>query len=79
MVLPAAFRFREGWIGALEAHLGRGATNSTVTGLGEGGLFGRTPRGLLVERGLLEQVADGVDLARLHRLLRLRLRGRGIG
>ena len=77
LVLPPDFRLRDGWIGALEAHLAAGGANAVVAGLKEGGLFARAPSGVLVERGLLEQVADDVDLARLHRLLRLR--GRRIG
>jgi hypothetical protein len=69
MVLPADFRLRDGWIGALEAHMRAGGQRAAVVGLGEGGLFGPRPRGLLVERGLVE---DGVDDAqRLRRRLGL--------
>lgn len=71
LVLPAGFRFRDGWIGALDAHLARGGSAAVVTGGGERRLFARAPSGVLVERGLLEQVADGVSLARLQGLLRL--------
>ena len=77
LVLPATFRLRDGWIGALEAHLGAGGGQAIVVGLEEGGLFSRTPTGALVERRLLQQVADGVGVAGVQRLLRLR--GRRIG
>ena len=77
LVLPATFRWRDGWIGALEAHLGAGGGQAIVVGLEEGGLFSRTPTGALVERRLLQQVADGVGVAGVQRLLRLR--GRRIG
>ncbi|MBX3485091.1 cell wall biosynthesis glycosyltransferase [Phenylobacterium sp.] len=78
LVLPAALRLRDGWIGAFEAHLGGGGAQAVVAGLKEGGVFARTPEGVLVERGLLEQGADGIDVAGVRRLLRLR-GGRRIG
>jgi hypothetical protein len=66
LLLPAGFRFRDGWIRALDGQ----APPARVVGLGEGGLFGPRPSGLLVERRLLEQ---GVDHAqRLGRRLGLR-------
>jgi hypothetical protein len=69
LVLPADFRLRDGWIAALEAHMAAGGAQAAVVGLGEGGLLGRRPRGLLVERGLVQ---DGVDDAqRLRRRLGL--------
>jgi hypothetical protein len=77
LAVPADFRLRDGWIGALDAHLSGGGADAVVAGLREGGVLSRTPTGLLVERGLLEQVADDVDLPRVRRLLGLR--GRRIG
>lgn len=68
LVLPADFRFRDGWIRAL----GGQAPPARVVGLGEGGLFGPRPSGLLVQRGLLEQGAD--DIAALRRRLGPRVR-----
>lgn len=69
LVLPADFRLRDGWIGALQAHLGAGGGRAAVVGLGEGGLFKPRPRGVLVERSLFQ---DGVDDAqRLRRRLGL--------
>ncbi|WP_293676980.1 hypothetical protein [uncultured Phenylobacterium sp.] len=66
LLLPASFRLRDGWIRALDGQ----APPARVVGLGEGGLFGPRPSGLLVERRLLEQ---GVDHAqRLGRRLGLR-------
>ena len=66
LLLPADFRFRDGWIRALDGQ----APPARVVGLGEGGLFGPRPRGLLVERRLLQQ---GVDHAqRLRRRWGLR-------
>jgi hypothetical protein len=76
MVLPAAFRLRDGWIGAFEAHLGAGGGPAVVVGLKAGGLFSRTPTGALVERSLLEQGGDGIGLLDVQRLLRLRSRRR---
>jgi hypothetical protein len=73
MVLPADFRLRDGWIGALDGHLARGGEAAVVAGLAEGGLFGRRPFGVLVERGRLEG-RRGADLQRLRRDLGLRAR-----
>jgi hypothetical protein len=66
LLLPARFRFRDGWIRALDGQ----APPARVVGLGEGGLFGPRPRGLLVERSLLEQGVDHAE--RLGRRLGLR-------
>lgn len=74
MVLPPDFRLRDGWIGSLEAHLAAGGAQAVVVGLREGGLLSRTPTGLLVERGLLEQLGDRVGLPDVQRLLRSRRR-----
>ena len=66
LLLPADFRFRDGWIAALDGQ----APPARVVGLGEGGLIGPRPRGLLVERRFLQQ---GVDHAqRLRRRWGLR-------
>lgn len=73
MVLPADFRLRDGWIGSLEGHLARSREGAVVSGLAEGGLFGRRPFGVLVERGRLEG-RRGADLQRLRRDLGLRAR-----
>ena len=68
LVLPADFRFRDGWIRALDGE----APPAIVVGQGTGGLFARTPAGVLVERALLEQGADDVEA--LRRRLGLRVR-----
>jgi hypothetical protein len=73
LVLPADFRLRDGWIGALEDHLARGAAPAVVQGLSTGGLFVRRPYGVLVERGRL-QGRRGADLQRLRRDLGLGVR-----
>lgn len=78
LLLPAGFRLRDGWIAALDAHVAAGGADALVAGLKDGGLLSRTPTALLVERGLLQQLADGVDLADVRRMLRLR-GGRRIG
>ena len=70
LVLPADFRWRDGWIGALNQHMAAGGGPALVQGLAEGGLFRRPPAGVLVERGRLQ----GADLDRLRRDLRLRRR-----
>ncbi len=67
LALPAAFRFRDGWIRALADK----APPAMVVGMGEGGLFSRPPSGLLVQRGLLEQGVD--DIVALRRRLPLRI------
>lgn len=69
VVLPADFRLRDGWIGALEHQLARGG-EALVTGLSETGLFARRPYGVLVERRRLEG-RRGADLQRLRRELGL--------
>jgi len=71
MVLPADFRLRDGWIGALEGHLARGGAEAVVQGLAEGGLFRRRPFGVLVERRRFDG-RRGADLQRLRRELGLR-------
>jgi hypothetical protein len=68
LVLPADFRFRDGWIRALDNQ----APPAVVLGMGEGGLFSRRPTGLLVQRGLLQEGVD--DIGALRRRLRLRVR-----
>lgn len=73
LVLPADFRLRDGWIKALEADLMRGGAPAVITGFSDGGLFGRRPFGVLLERGRLEG-AGGADLQRLRRDLGLRVR-----
>ncbi|MBL8554195.1 MAG: cell wall biosynthesis glycosyltransferase [Phenylobacterium sp.] len=78
LALPVAFRLRDGWIAALEMHLAGGGTQAVVAGLKEGGLFSRAPSGVLVERRLLEECGDGVDVGGVRRLLGLR-GGRRIG
>jgi len=77
LILAPDFRFRDGWIAALDAHVAGDGDRAVVVGLKPEGLFARPPEGVLVERGFLEQLADGVDLPRVRRLLRLR--GRRIG
>jgi hypothetical protein len=71
VVLPADFRLRDGWIGAIEAHLARGGADALVQGLAEGGLFRRGPFGVLVERRRLDH-GRGADLHGLRRQLGLR-------
>jgi hypothetical protein len=68
LALPADFRFRDGWIRALDNQ----APPAVVLGMGEGGLFSRRPTGLLVQRGLLQEGVD--DIGALRRRLRLRVR-----
>jgi hypothetical protein len=68
LVLPADFRFRDGWIGALGGHLARGGGDAVVAGLRDGGPFSR-PLGVLVQRGLLEQGVDDPQLDALRRRL----------
>ena len=72
-MLPADFRLRDGWIGSLDGHLARGGAPAVVAGLAEGGLFGRRPYGVLVERRRLEG-RRGADLKGLRRDLGLRAR-----
>jgi len=70
LVLPADLRLRDGWIKALEGHMGRGGAPAVVTGFSDNGLFGRRPFGVLLERGRL-QGSRGADLQRLRRDLGL--------
>lgn len=69
LVLPADFRLRDGWIGALNHFLARGGGAALVTGFAEG-LFGRKPYGVLIER---ERAlgGHGADLHGLRRQLGL--------
>lgn len=76
LVLPADFRFRDGWIPSLSGHVSRGGEPALVKGLSEGGLFGRRPFGVLLERRGLEG-RRGADLQRLRRDLGLRARRLG--
>ncbi|ODT86663.1 cell wall biosynthesis glycosyltransferase [Phenylobacterium sp. SCN 70-31] len=71
VVAPADFRLRDGWIKALETHLAAGGGAALVSGLGPGGLLGRSPWAVLVERRRLEH-RRGADLKRLRRDLGLR-------
>lgn len=73
LILPEDFRFRDGWIKAIEAHLARGAQPAVVTGFSDAGLFGRRPFGVLLERSRL-QGRRSADLQRLRRDLGLRAR-----
>ena len=66
VVLPASFRLRDGWIGSLTGHLGRGGHGALVLGLSDGGLFARRPYGVLIERSRLAS-GQGADLKRLRR------------
>lgn len=76
LVLPADLRLRDGWIGSLNGHMERGGGRALVTGFAEGGLFGRKPFGVLVERGRLA-VGEGTDLKGLRRELGLNPRRAG--
>jgi molybdopterin-guanine dinucleotide biosynthesis protein A len=69
-VLPADFRLRDGWIGALKGHLERGQGAALVQGWSDGGLFSRRPFGVLVERSRLQAIPE-TDLKGLRRSLRL--------
>lgn len=68
LAAAAAFRFRDGWIAALE---GQGAP-AVVLGQSGGGLFSRAPAAVLVQRALLQQAAD--DVGALRRRLGLAVR-----
>lgn len=74
LVLPAAFRLRDGWIPSLERHMAEGAEPARVAGLADAGLFARKPYGVLVERGRLQAGRNGADLEGLRRSLGLRSR-----
>jgi hypothetical protein len=67
LVAPAHFRFRDGWIGALNAHMAANGGPARVVGLGGGGLS-RSPEGVLVARSGVAE-ADGADLKHLRRAL----------
>jgi hypothetical protein len=73
LIVPADFRLRDGWIGSLDGHCARSGEPAVVAGLAEGGLFGRRPFGVLLERRRLEG-RRGADLQRLRRDLGLRAR-----
>ena len=82
MILPAALRLRDGWVGALNAHLAAGAKPARVAGLAGGGLFNRGPTGLLVQAARVGGQQDGIDIQGLRRQLglpRLGLGGQRIG
>ena len=66
VVLAASFRLRDGWIGSLTGHLGRGSQGALVLGLPEPGLFARRAYGVLIERSRLAS-GQGTDLKRLRR------------
>jgi molybdopterin-guanine dinucleotide biosynthesis protein A len=76
VVLPADFRLRDGWIGALKGHLERGQGAALVQGWSDGGLFAWRPFGILVERSRLETAEDS-DLKGLRRRLGLGRRRTG--
>ena len=63
----------DGWIGALNGHMERSGRRALVTGFADGGLFGRKPFGVLVERDRLKG-RRGADLKSLRRELGLRPR-----
>ena len=65
-VLPASFRLRDGWIGSLTGHLGRGGQGALMLGLSDGGLLARRAYGVLVERSRVTG-GQGTDLKRLRR------------
>ncbi|HEY8571080.1 cell wall biosynthesis glycosyltransferase [Phenylobacterium sp.] len=64
LVLPAAIRFRDGWVERLRDHLAAGPADALVRGQREGGLFAKRPAGVLTRR----ETASG--LAGLDALLR---------
>ena len=66
VVLPAAFRLRDGWIGVLRGHLERRQGRAVVRGLSDAGLFALRSYGVLVERSRLTAGHD-TDLKRLRR------------
>jgi hypothetical protein len=68
LVLPPGFRFRDGWIGALNSHLAAGGSAARVIGLGAERRLSRAPEGVLVVRSALAG-AEGADLKRLRRVL----------
>ncbi|WP_309604253.1 hypothetical protein [Phenylobacterium sp.] len=66
LVLPATIRLKSGWLEALGRHLRGGGGDALV--VGEGGLFGDKPVGLLIGRAPAAAVASP-DLKRLRRRL----------
>ena len=70
LIVPAALRLRDGWLGSLSEHVRRGGGPAVVLGLAEPGLFGRRRYGVLVERRRLEGGREA-DLNRLRRELGL--------
>lgn len=68
VALPADFRLRDGWIGALKGHLERGQGRAVVRGLSDHGLFAPRPYGVLVERSRLTP-GHHADLKSLRRAL----------
>jgi hypothetical protein len=82
MILPSELRLRDGWIGALNAHLAAGGKPALVAGLAGGGFLKPGPVGVLLERARVGDAQDGVDIQGLRRQLglpRLRLGGQRIG
>ncbi len=71
MVLPAELRLRDGWIGALNAHLAAGAKPALVAGLAGGGFLKPGPVGVLVEAARVHAAQDGIDIQGLRRQLGL--------
>jgi hypothetical protein len=69
LVLPAAIRFRNGWVERLSDHLAAGPAGALVLGEGRG-LFSRRPAGVLVRR---DAALGQADLEGLRRKL-----GRGV-
>lgn len=76
LAAEADFRLKDGWVEALSTHLANGGGAAMIEGLGESGLFGRKPYGVLVERGRVVRL-DDPDLKRLRRELGLRPRRLG--
>lgn len=68
VALPADFRLRDGWIGALKSHLDRGKGRAVVGGLSDQGFFAPRPFGILVERSRLTP-GHHADLKSLRRAL----------
>lgn len=66
LVLPAKIRLKSGWLEALARHLRGGGGDALV--LGEGGIFGDKPVGLLIGRAPAAALAHP-DLKALRRLL----------
>ena len=66
LVVPAKIRLKPGWLEALARHLRGGGGDALV--VGEGGVFGRKPFGLLIGRAPAAALAHP-DLKRLRRLL----------